>query len=495
MLREKGVKVVITDHHLPGSELPQADALVNPCVSAPDGMSPLCGAAVAFVLAASLVEKARSRKLYSGGSIAGPMLVMAGLATVTDSMPLTGLNRVMVALAVHHFHCHAPLGLRKLYERSGKSAVVSSRDFGFALGPRINASGRLASGMDALELLLCDDEDIAAESARIIDLCNSDRKKIEQEMVEAALAKVVPGAAAQVIEIETDRPGAVGVIGIVASRVMERIAADDGLSGGRGEVPVCVITACRGSARSPDRINIRDAMESCSGVLERFGGHAAAAGFSVREGMVDEFRCQLDGYCSALEPEGVARPRAISARERVEAWLEADEVTLDLARWIVRMEPFGEGNAEPVFGLRSVGLSQVRPMGADGRHVQFNVADCNNIRAVWWNRSDRLDELRQKSFARFDLVFTILFSTYGGDHPELRVIDVLPAGGTVAAPVSPSSIIATVEKAVETVPSLIEKVEAFLADRKAKKAAKAAEEGDGEIAVTGQTAEAEPDAL
>jgi single-stranded-DNA-specific exonuclease len=167
-------------------------------------------------------------------------------------------------------------------------------------------------------------------------------------------------------------------------------------------------------------------MESCADTLERFGGHAAAGGFSVKPGMIDAFRERLCDYCRNLK--GVCAGESADYGAQVDAWLAPADLTVDLAGWIAKMEPFGEGNAEPVFGLGSVGLSQVRPMGADGRHVQFNVADCNNIRAVWWNRSDRLDELRQKSFARFDLVFTILFSTYGGDHPELRVIDVLPAG-------------------------------------------------------------------
>jgi single-stranded-DNA-specific exonuclease len=219
----------------------------------------------------------------------------------------------------------------------------------------------------------------------------------------------------------------VGVAGIVASRVMERIASDSGLSGALGAVPVCVIVDGRGSARAPAGFNIRDALESCSDALEHFGGHSAAAGFSVKEGRVGDFRSMLAACCS--RPAGARRP---SASDRVEVWLETGEITLDLARWVQRMEPFGEGNPEPVFGIRGVSLSQIRPTGAAMRHLQFCVDAPAPLRSIWWNHGGREQELRESAGGLFDVVFNLTVSHYGFDHVQLRIIDVVACGGPVA---------------------------------------------------------------
>lgn len=155
-LKAKGISVVVTDHHLPGDALPPADALVNPRVAAPAALADLCGAGVAFLLANRVVTEARRRGLYAGGAVGGPLLVLAGLATVTDIMPLLGQNRILVAEALRRFGTHAPVGLKELYLRAARSGAgeLTSRDFGFLLGPRLNAAGRVASGLEALELLL-----------------------------------------------------------------------------------------------------------------------------------------------------------------------------------------------------------------------------------------------------------------------------------------------------------------------------------------------------
>ena len=288
-LRGKGVDVVVTDHHLPGEVLPDC-VVVNPKVSHPDVFENLCGAGVAFLLAGELVSRAKSAGLYSGPSLAGPLLVLAGLATVTDVMPLLGQNRILVAEALNRFDALAPVGLRALFAKAAKRGVArhTSRDFGFLLGPRINAAGRIASGAEALRLVLADDQDEAGEAARIVNGRNDERKSIEQKMLEDALAKVVPGAAAQVIDLPD---GHQGVAGIVAARVMERMEP---------KVPVCVVVGGHGSARAPDGINVRDALAASGDFLDRFGGHAAAAGFSVKAGMVDAFRARFAEVCSGF---------------------------------------------------------------------------------------------------------------------------------------------------------------------------------------------------
>ncbi|MBO7684471.1 MAG: DHH family phosphoesterase [Kiritimatiellae bacterium] len=406
-LRAKGVVVVVTDHHLPGDELPAADALVDPKVASPAEFENLCGAGVAFVLANRLVSEARRRGMYDGPTVGGPLLVLAGLATVTDIMPLTGQNRILVAEALRRFPSLAPTGLRELYLRAARNGVerLASKDFGFLLGPRINAAGRLASGMEALELVLSDDREVARGLARTVDDYNRRRKEIEQGMTDEAMGKVVEGAAAQVIDLPDGHPG---VVGIVAARVMERL--------GR-RVPVCVIAGGHGSARSPDGLNIRQAFASCSDALSAFGGHAAAAGFTVREGRLDDFRRMLCAYCEGRLGE------VVRADGAVDAWIEASDVTLDLADDLRLLEPFGEGNEEPVFGLRGAMFSDVRPLGSDGRHLSVALRG-SGLRGVLWNGGDRVESLRSSSAAPHSLRFHVVVSEYGERHAELQLLSV-----------------------------------------------------------------------
>ena len=406
MLRGRGVEVVVTNHHLPGETLPDC-IVVNPKVSHPPLFEDLCGAGVAFLLANELASRARASGLYSGPSMAGPLLVLAGLATVTDVMPLLGQNRIIVAEALNRFDTLAPVGLKALFSKAARRGVVrhTSKDFGFLLGPRINAAGRLASGVEALRLVLADSWDEAAEAARIVNGRNDERKSIEQKMLEDALARVVPAAAAQVIDLPG---GHQGVAGIVAARVMERLEP---------KVPVCVVVGGHGSARAPDGVNVRDALAASGEFLDRFGGHAAAAGLSVKEGMVDAFRTRFADVCAGL---AVASDGG-SPDDGVDAWVSPEDLTVDLADWITRLEPFGEGNPEPMFGMKDAVLCDVRPLGAEGRHLTLAV---NGIRAVWWGRGDIVEDLRRRSSAVHDVVFTIETSDYGGPHVELRIVEI-----------------------------------------------------------------------
>ena len=376
LLKEKGVEVVVTDHHLPGETLPDC-VVVNPKVSHPEIFENLCGAGVAFLLASELVAKARAAGLYSGPSLGGPLLVLAGLATVTDVMPLLGQNRILVAEALNRFDTLAPVGLRALFSKASRRGVVrhTSKDFGFLLGPRI-VNGR-----------------------------NDERKNVEQKMLENALAKIVPSAAAQVIDLPD---GHQGVAGIVAARVMERMEP---------KVPVCVVVGGHGSARAPDGINVRDALAASGEFLNRFGGHAAAAGFSVKDGMVDAFREKFAEVCAGLSVEVGNEAHG----DGVDAWVTPYDLTIELAEWITRLEPFGEGNPEPVFGMKNAVLCDIRPLGAEGRHIALTV---NGMRAVWWGRGDLIEELRRTSSAARDVIFTVEESDYGGPHVELRIAEI-----------------------------------------------------------------------
>jgi single-stranded-DNA-specific exonuclease len=412
-LKKLGVTCIITDHHLPGDVLPDAAALVNPKVKADeDGLlSDLCGAGVAFMLARRLVDEAKKRALYSGGSIGGPMLILAGLATVTDIMPLSGQNRILVFEALRRFHACAASGIKELYLRAATKGAkqLGVKDFGFLLGPRINAAGRIANASEAIELLLSEDREVLREIARKVDGYNLERKRIESEMTEAALKSVVQDAPAQVIEITR---GHKGVAGIVASRVMEKL----------GDVPVCVCVDGRGSARSPVWLNIRDAMENCSRFLDRFGGHAAAGGFQVKEGAIDDFRAALCEYCELVKAGRPTDPEI----HMVDAVVLPQDLTLEFAQWLKKLEPFGEGNPEPVFSLKGLMLAEVKPLGQEARHLQIRFRERGVPRAVWWNGGEEIERLRRDSHLSFDITFSVVVSDYGDRHVELQLQKINP---------------------------------------------------------------------
>ncbi len=401
MLQEKGVKVIVTDHHLTGDCLPTCPILHT---------TEMCGAAIAFFLARSLVAEAKARGIYQGRAIGGPLLILAGLATVTDIMPLLGVNRILVAEALKRFRAWAPLGLKELYDRASRTGVstLTSKDFGFLLGPRMNAAGRIASGMDALNLLLSADREVARALAHTIDLQNTTRKSIEQRMVDAALTQIVEGAPAQVIYLngETAHPG---IAGIVAARIMERV-----------QTPVAVVVDAHGSARAPEGYHVRDALAASSEALERFGGHAAAGGFTVRTPDFKEL------FCSACSAQATMCAQSFSQERAIDADVVGHDLTLELAQWLQTLEPFGEGNPEPIFRLRGVKLGDVKPLGLEGRHLQMTFKDVMIPRAVWWNRGDLVESLRAGSSKDYECIFTLEVSTYGEPHPELRIQSLQP---------------------------------------------------------------------
>ena len=396
LVETKGVSIVVTDHHLPGEVLPKC-TIVNPSVNAPKSLSSLCGAAVAFMLANRIVVLSKIQGKYTGGKIGGAALVLAGLATVTDVMPLIGINRIFVHEALRRFHEFAPHGLKELIKLAKTDAnaveeppkAPTVKDFGFAIGPRINAPGRMATGEAALNLLLCDKVENVSDIAKTVDEFNNARKAHEQGMVDEAMRSVVAGAPAQVIDLPNGMPG---VAGIVASRLLENLG---------GKTPVCVIASGHGSARAPDGFNIRKAFEACSEYLNRFGGHAAAAGFSVKEGQLDDFRAALSEYAQRNLPQDEQR------EECYDIDLCVDEITNEFYAEVQLMEPFGEGNLEPIFKLKDAIVDQVRLIGADKKHLSFMIGP---RRAVWRNHGQMFTELSQNR--KRDIYFSLKFSDY-----------------------------------------------------------------------------------
>ena len=433
-LKEKGIAVVVTDHHLPPaadsdgtSALPEADALVDPRVASGPGCEDLCGAGVAFFLANALTAALREEAVEKGhlapnARLAGPLVVMAGLATVADLMALKGPNRILVTSALAEFRRSAPLGLRELVDKAARRADdLVARDFAFLLAPRLNAAGRMASARLSYELLMTADREEARLLAVKVDGHNAARKTEEQRMdAEARLQAGSFDNLSALVVAESRRPADSppwhpGVAGIVASRLLED-----------AHVPVAVVVGDHGSVRAPEGYNVRAALDAAAATLERYGGHAAAGGFTVKPGQLDEFQrlfSEACAACRATAPDAAAIP--------FDGWLEPSDLTMEFYSDILRLEPFGEGHPEPVFGLKGVFFSDARPVGQDGRHAAFSFAGRGVPRAVWWGHGADAEIIRAHAATRYDVLFTLATSSYGSDasqpHLELRLVDVRPA--------------------------------------------------------------------
>ncbi|HEY1592278.1 MAG TPA: single-stranded-DNA-specific exonuclease RecJ [Solirubrobacteraceae bacterium] len=347
-----GIDVVVTDHHHPRADGTLPDApIVHPAVCGYP-CAGLCGTGVAYKLAQAL-----------GAPTADEDLELVALATVADLMPLKGENRRLVRAGLAQLARTANPGLRALMEvSSADPSALDAQVLGFRLAPRINAAGRLRRADAALELLLTQDPARAAEIAHELDQLNAERRAVEQ--------RITWEAEAQVAELG-DRPAFVlagegwhqGVVGIVASRIVERhhrptvvLALD-----GEGEA--------HGSARSIPGFDLLAALHACAPELERYGGHRAAAGMTVRPERIESLRDALERHAASVLTAEMLEPV-----ERVDAIVSGSELGLGLADELDRLEPTGMGNPRPRLLVPGARLGELRAMGEGGRHARFVVS-------------------------------------------------------------------------------------------------------------------------
>ena len=346
--RELGLGTLITDHHLPGDTLPQADCIVNPN-QAGCGFPSKCiaGVGVMFYVMLALRAELRARGAFAG--CAEPNLAaltdLVALGTVADVVPLDANNRILVAQGLRRLReGRGKAGLAALARAGGREAArTTCFDLGFILGPRLNAAGRLSDMRLGIECLLTDDPSQAANWAQELDRLNRERRKIEAEMLEDAEA-ILAG-----MPTETDRatltlfePGwHAGVVGLIASRVRERVHRPTlcFARGGEGEL--------RGSGRSIPGLHLRDCLDLVSkrapGLILRFGGHAQAAGLSLREADLPAFRALFeDAAAECLPPE--ARQRVVET----DGALESGYLSLDVAQ-MLENQIWGQGFPPPLF--------------------------------------------------------------------------------------------------------------------------------------------------
>ena len=363
--RGAGMDVVVVDHHLPGAAWPDASAFVNPRRA--DSVYPypdLCGTGLAWKLALALAAAAG---LPDG--LTWRLLDLVALATVADLVPLTGENRVLVRLGLKLMTETRWPGLAALVAVAGLAGKpLRTGHLGFALGPRLNAAGRVGEAMDGLRLLLTDDPAEAEALARRLDRQNTERQALDRRTLDEALADLA-GAfdPARDVGVVLAREGwHPGVVGIVASRVLERVAR-----------PVFLVAVHegigKGSGRSVGGCDLHAALARCAPLLEKWGGHRMAAGLTIRAERIEAFRAAFNAACA--EQVG---PDDLVPTQRVDAVVAVGDLSDGLERLVRALEPTGVGNPGPVFGLEGVRLEgRLRPVGTD--HVRLALGDGSGV--------------------------------------------------------------------------------------------------------------------
>ena len=423
-----GIDVLITDHHLPGRQLPAADAIVNP--NRPGDRFPskcLAGVGVMFYVLGALRARRRERAGAGKAPNLAALLDLVALGTVADVVPLDRNNRILVEQGLRRIRAgRASPGVTALLRVAGRDighAVAS--DLGFAAGPRLNAAGRLTDMRRGIECLLCEREDEAMRIAGELDTLNAERREIESGMQAQAAALLdaiddtVPDAAVSLFR-EDWHPG---VVGILASRVKDRLHRPVAAF-----APEADGERLKGSVRSIPGVHVRDLLDTVAtrnpGVVERFGGHAMAAGLTIRREMFDRFRTAF-----ATEADGVMPPELRQAVVLTDGEIPASDLGLELARAIRDAAPWGQGFPEPVFdGIFSVVAERrvggrhtklvLRPHGAEPRP---RGAD-SRLDGIAFNREP---PLAANPHGEVRLAYRFVVNAFRGEErPELVVVEV-----------------------------------------------------------------------
>lgn len=372
--KELGMRVIVTDHHQLGPQIPECEAVLNPLL----GHYPfrrLCGAGVAFKLVQAM----------GGTEAIEPLWELAALATIADIVPLMDENRVIVYYGLAAMAATQRPGLIALMESAGVDLQkVSSSDVAFRMAPRINAGGRLALASRGVQLLTTRRMDTAREIAEELNQDNIRRRELEIEIFQQA-----DEMTRQQIDFMNERAIVVcgegwnpGVIGLAASRLVEKYKWPTILLSRDGDI-------CVGSARSIPGVNIHEAMSTCRDLFIRFGGHAQAAGLTIEAKNVPEFKRRLS---EAIREQ--AAPEAFIPTEEYDLELELSEMTEAFVDAFSAMQPTGFGNPAPVFCVRGVHTTDVRTIGKDGAHLRMRLAQGSDMRsAIGFRMGDRAANL------------------------------------------------------------------------------------------------------
>jgi single-stranded-DNA-specific exonuclease len=406
--RDHGLDVIITDHHLPDEKegAPPAFAVLNPNqAGCPYPDKNLAGVGVAFKLVHALFrEHGREAQVPA-------FMKVVAIGTVADVAKLTGENRTIVAIGLKDLERVANPGLRALIDVAGcgDGKGMTAYDLGFRLGPRINAAGRMDAARAVVELFDTRDSDEARRLANHLDARNEERKTVQQQIIDLAVAELKDPKDCYVAVIAGDGWHR-GVIGIAASKIAERLNRP------------CVVLSvdgdmAHGSGRSIEAYHLLNGLTACADLFEKFGGHSHAAGIAIKPERIAELRRRLNDHAASCLTAADLEPQVT-----IDLELAPETVTFPLARELDALEPFGAGNPRPVFVTRNLRcLSE--PSVIKDRHLKLRLAGPQNrpLEAIWWNciegETPRLN-------GSIELAYTLETSAWNGDYRmQLNVID------------------------------------------------------------------------
>lgn len=390
LAKELGLTVIVTDHHQPPETLPPADVVMDPLLG--DYPCPyLCGAGVALKICQALQGIAGVEK----------RLDLAAIATVADVVPLLDENRIIVREGLIRIGTTSRPGLKALLAVSATCPPLSADDLGFRIGPRLNAAGRLGDAKLGVHLLLTPDPAKADNIAAMLEEANRTRQRFEREMTASALTQLSLEALAEAhVILVSGEDWNPGLIGLTAGRLCERFHLPAVALSVHGNTAV-------GSCRSIPGINIYRMLQSCSDLLEQFGGHEQAAGLTVKAENIPLLRDRLEQVISGAAPEETFLPSMeYDLTVPFRTW------TPDSMAWLARLEPTGCGNPAPLFLLHGAEVQSVRRVGKDGSHLKLTVLDedLSIVEAIAFGAGDAADESPRK----LDMLYRPILNSFRG---------------------------------------------------------------------------------
>lgn len=400
--KELGICLIITDHHECQGEIPEAFAVINPKQTRceyPEKF--LAGAGIALKVAQALLGESFTQQ-------SDALFSLSALGTIADLAPLIGENRTLAKLGLKAINTQPSLGLSALMEVAGiQKKTITAGHIGFQIGPRLNASGRLDKANQGVELLLSEELEYCKSIAKELNALNESRQQIEAEMVKHCISTIEEqyGEKLPKILVLSDPEFHVGVVGIAASRLVERYCRPVILMNEEGDI-------LKGSARSVGEFNIFEAISSTQDHLINFGGHKQAAGLKLTIETYDAFYEALLVYTEAH-----ITPQDLMPRFNIDQVLKAQDLTLKLADALERLEPFGMGNPKPVFALKQLRLEGIKWMGTERQHLKLML-----------NTEDRLFEAIQfrTQFQESDFkIHELLDVAFQVDKNDYRSVETL----------------------------------------------------------------------
>lgn len=388
--KELGLDLIITDHHLPQTNLPDAFAIVH--------STKMCGASVAWCLIQGIIKKDLSQEL----------LQFVAIATVCDLIPLVGLGRAYVAEGLKILNKTTNLGLIALIEEAGIKRPIGSYEIGYILGPRINAVGRLEHAIDALRLLCTKDPMKAKKLAKLLCETNSKRQQMTTLAIEQARVLV---NSKKKIHVLASLEWSSGIIGLIAGRITEEFY--------RPTIAISIgETISKGSARSIDGINIVEVIRKHKDLLIDIGGHPGAAGFSIENKCIEIFKTRLEKHAERFkETEKVLK---------IDAQILTKQLSKNLIAGLQKFEPFGFGNPMPILATSNMQISDIRTVG-NGKHLKFKVAGPERseglIDAIAFGMGEQVSLLKPGQI--IDAAYNLELDTYSGfEKLQLKVKDI-----------------------------------------------------------------------